>query len=135
LNITNNGNISIDGIDTNWFCGWDSKGREKVIYDSLCVLHSDMNYNKKRDYIAGPNWGQIFKGDIISIDVESNVVFDEQHPANTSLNDVIRVLSVSLYPYILSGYANTFDWERNLPESFHCEKNLSEYVPRMREAD
>jgi hypothetical protein len=123
LKISDSGNIAFVGSGA-WLCGWDSKGREKVIYDSLCVLHNDMSYNKKRSYIAGPDWGYNFKGDIISIDVVSNADFDAQHPANSSLNDVIRFLSISLYPYIISGYKNTFDWERNLPENFRCEESL-----------
>lgn len=135
LNVTDNGNIHIEGIGGGWLCGWESEGREKVIYDSLCVLHNDMSYNKKRDYIVSTNWGYSFKGDIASIDVVSNADFDEQHPANASLNDVMRMLSVSLYPYILSGYKNTFNWEHDLPESFRCEKYLSEHVPYMGDAE
>jgi hypothetical protein len=126
LNLSDSGNIIIEGLEANWMCDWKSKGREKVIYDSLCVLHNDMSYNKKRNYIAGPDWGLNYKGDIQSIDVVSNADFDIQHPANSSLNDIIRFISVSLYPYILSGYKDTYDWEHNLPESFHCEKQLRE---------
>ncbi|MDR1610500.1 MAG: hypothetical protein LBS08_03200 [Candidatus Symbiothrix sp.] len=128
LKISGSGNIALEGSGRVWLCGWDSKGKEKVIYDSLCVLHNDMSYNKKRDYIAVPDWGFSFKGDIVSIDVVSNADFDAQHPANSSLNDIIRFLSVSLYPYIISGYKNTFDWERDLPESFQCEKSLRQQV-------
>jgi hypothetical protein len=85
--------------------------RKKVIYDSLCVLHNDMSYNTERDYIEIPHWRDGFKGDIVSIDVVSNADFDEQHPTYSSLNDVILLLSASLYPYIMSGYKDTYEWE------------------------
>jgi hypothetical protein len=126
LQLSDGNNIAIVGSEGVWLCEWDSKDAKKKMYDSLCVLHNDMSYNKKRDYIAGPNWGVNYKGDFTSIDMVSNADFDEQHPANSSLNDIVRFMSISLYPYILSGYKDTFDWERNLPENFKCEKRLSE---------
>jgi hypothetical protein len=125
LGISDAGSIMIGGR-SEWICGWRSKGREKVLYDSLCILHNDMTYNKKREFMdpPGPDWGNgIFKGDIISIQVVSNAAFDDRHPAHSSLNDLIRFLSISLYPYFLSDYT-PFDWEKNRPGNFQCEELL-----------
>jgi hypothetical protein len=97
LEICDSGGITIAGFGGKEVANWESKRRKKVIYDSLCVLHNDMRYNTKRDFIASPGWGDCFKSDIVSIDVVSNTDFDEQHPAYSSLNDIIRLLSVSLY--------------------------------------
>jgi hypothetical protein len=126
LETSESGNIALRGYGGGWLCGWRSEGRKKAIYDSLCVLHKDISYNKKRDFIAVPDWGLIYKGDIVSIDVVSNADFDAQHPAGSSLNDIVRVISVSPYPYIVSGYKKTYDWEHNLPEIFQCEERLRE---------
>jgi hypothetical protein len=111
LEISDSGNIIIVGSGGKEIANWESKGKTKATYDSLCVLHNDMSYNTKRDYIGVTHWGDSFKGDILSINVVSNVDFDERHPAHSTLNDVIRLLSVSIYPYIVSGYKNTYDWE------------------------
>jgi hypothetical protein len=121
LETSESGNIALRGSGENGLCGWSSKGREKAIYDSLCVLHHDMSYNKKRDYIVGPGWGASYKGDIVSIDVVSNADFDAQHPAGAPLNDIVRIISVSPYPYITSGYKKTYDWKRNPPENLQRE--------------
>jgi hypothetical protein len=127
-----------------WLGGWKSKGREKVIYDSLCTLHNDMSYKTRREYIAVPNWGDSFKGDILSIDVISNADFDEQHPALSPLNDIIQLQSISPYPYIISGYKATYNWGYDEPTRygrlFRCglednpcyhpiDKKLSEITP------
>lgn len=125
LMITDDGNIVITGHSTIGIGSWDSKGREKQIYDSLCTLHNDMTYNKERSYIGYPDFGNSYKGDIVSVDVVSNADFNELYPANSSLNDIVRFLSRSIYPYILSGYKDTFDWDKDFPENFRVEKGLS----------
>jgi hypothetical protein len=133
LEINDVGNIVIVGVDQKALCGYKSKGKEKELFDSLCIIHNDMNYNQKIGFIAAPGWGYQFKGDLISIDVVSNKNFDEQHPANSSLNDVVRFLSISLNRYIMSDYTRTFDWNNDIPENFRNDVfisgNRKEYHP------
>lgn len=127
LSLTDSGNISINGSAFDRHYTWKSKGRDKEIYDSLCVAHSDMDYDKKRDYIVGTNWGHCSMSDIESISVVSNSNYDNQHMSGTSLNDIIRFISVSPQKFIDSNYTTTFDWTQNTPISFKKERNMANF--------
>ena len=125
LKITNKGNIAIyrkytsedDHIKTASY-SFKSKGEEKKRYDELCKIHNDMSYNQKRSYIVVPIWGRCFAIDFREIDVISDKNFDSEHPAGTSLKDIVRFVSVSPKKFIDSGYKETFNWRRNRPEIF-----------------
>ena len=125
LKITNKGNIAIyrkytsedDHIKTASY-SFKSKGEEKKRYDELCKIHNDLSYNKKRSYIVVPIWGICSAIDFKEIDVVSNKDFDAEHPAGTSLKDIVRFVSVSPKKFIDSGYKETFNWEKNEPNFF-----------------
>ena len=125
LKITNKGNIAIyrkytsedDHIKTASY-SFKSKGEEKKRYDELCKIHNDLSYNKKRSYIVVPIWGICSAIDFKEIDVVSNKDFDAEHPAGTSLKDIVRSVSVSPKKFIDSGYKETFNWEKNEPNFF-----------------
>jgi len=125
LKITDAGNIAIyqkytskdDNIKTAVY-SFKSKGEEKKRYDELCKIHNDMSYNQKRSYIVVPIWGRCFAIDFREIDVVSDKNFDSEHPAGTSLKDIVRFVSVSPKKFIDSGYKETFNWRRNRPEIF-----------------
>ena len=125
LKITNKGNIAIyrkytsedDHIKTASY-SFKSKGEEKKRYDELCKIHNDLSYNKKRSYIVVPIWGICSAIDFKEIDVVSDKDFDAEHPAGTSLKDIVRFVSISPKKFIDSGYKETFNWRRNRPEIF-----------------
>ena len=128
LKITSKGNIVIyrdyrnieknkNKIKTATY-SFSSKGEEKKKYDELCKIHNDLSYNKKRSYIVVPIWGICSAIDFKEIDVVSNKDFDAEHPAGTSLKDIVRFVSVSPKKFIDSGYKETFNWEKNEPNFF-----------------
>ena len=125
LKITDDGNIAIYkeytsenvNIKTASY-SFKSKGEEKKRYDELCKIHNDMSYNQKRSYIVAPLWGRCSAIDFKEIDVISDKDFDSEHPAGTSLKDIVRFVSVSPKKFIDSGYKETFNWRRNRPEIF-----------------
>ena len=125
LKITNKGNIAIyrkytsedDHIKTASY-SFKSKGEEKKRYDELCKIHNDMSYNQKRSYIVAPLWGRCSAIDFKEIDVISDKDFDSEHPAGTSLKDIVRFVSISPKKFIDSGYKETFNWEKKEPNFF-----------------
>ena len=125
LKITDDGNIAIYkeytsenvNIKTASY-SFKSKGEEKKRYDELCKIHNDMSYNQKRSYIVAPLWGRCSAIDFKEIDVISDKDFDSEHPAGTSLKDIVRFVSVSPKKFIDSGYKETFNWEKNEPNFF-----------------
>ena len=132
LKITEAGNIAIYkeytsenvNIKTASY-SFKSKGEEKKRYDELCKIHNDMSYNQKRSYIVAPLWGRCSAIDFKEIDVISDKDFDSEHPAGTSLKDIVRFVSVSPKKFIDSGYKETFNWRRNKPKIFKKESMIS----------
>ena len=132
LKITDDGNIAIYkeytsenvNIKTASY-SFKSKGEEKKRYDELCKIHNDMSYNQKRSYIVVPIWGRCFAIDFREIDVISDKNFDSEHPAGTSLKDIVRFVSISPKKFIDSGYKETFNWRRNKPKIFKKESMIS----------
>ena len=132
LKITDDGNIAIykkyTSEDVNIKTAsysFKSKGEEKKKYDELCKIHNDMSYNQKRSYIVAPLWGRCSAIDFREIDVVSDKDFDAEHPAGTSLKDIVRFVSVSPKKFIDSGYKETFNWRRNKPKIFKKESMIS----------
>jgi len=130
LKITSNGNIVIyrdyrniekNKIKTATY-SFSSKGEEKKKYDEFCKIHNDMSYNQKRSYIVDPLWGKCSAIDFQEIEVVSDKDFDTEHPAGTSLKDIVRFVSISPKKFIDSGYKETFNWEKNEPKIFKKEE-------------
>lgn len=109
----------------------------------LAEKHHDTSYNREIMYAAGSNFMcATFGGkygitpDMTKISVKSNNDFDANHPAGTPLNDIVRLYSTTVYPYIESGYTETFDWSTDTtgcfnylgcgPEDFPINALLSE---------
>ena len=118
LDTTKAGNIIIrsNGVINRY--SWKDKGEEKKKYEEFCRNHNDLTYNKKREYRHSPEWGVCSAVDFIEIDIVSNKDFDSEHPAGTSLKDIVRFVSVSPKKFIDSGYKETFNWEKNEPNFF-----------------
>ena len=133
LKITEAGNIAIYRETSSEYktntpsavYSFESKGEEKKKYDELCKIHNDMSYNQKRSYIKFTGWGICSAIDFKEIDVVSNKDFDSEHPAGTSLKDIVRFVSISPKKFIDSGYKETFNWRRNKPKIFKKESMIS----------
>ncbi len=116
--------------------GQSQKGREREIFDSLSIKHGDTNFNQ---YVtsssARPNRPHAYLGiDFVSITVTSDTDFDEQHPAGTSLNDIVQYMAYTPYPFIQSGYKYSNPkgdnrWDLLKQELTLIDKPLSECTP------
>ena len=127
LSITDSGNIEIITANKD-YVDWRSKGRYKVIYDSVCNAHHDMNYNKATSYVYYPAVRSYFIGRIKSISILSDVSFDNSHPAGADLKDLVCFISTSPEKFIESGYTDTFNWDDDSPDVFKKEfKHFSIY--------
>ena len=122
IDTTKAGNIIIRGKGRVKQYSWRDEGGEKTTYEALCRKHNDLTYNKKREYRHSPEWGVCSAVDFIEIDIASNKDFDSEHPAGTSLKDIVRFVSISPKKFIDNGYKETFNWRRNRPEIFKKEK-------------
>ena len=118
IDTTKAGNIIIRGKGRVKQYSWRDEGGEKTTYEALCRKHNDLTYNKKREYRLSPEWGVCSAVDFREIDVVSDKDFDAEHPAGTSLKDIVRFVSISPKKFIDSGYKETFNWRRNKPQIF-----------------
>lgn len=73
---------------------------------ALSEKYGDTNYNQWS--IVPPYVG--LADDFTSVDVTSDQDFDPEHPAGTSLGDLVRLMGVSPYKFIQSGYTELYDW-------------------------
>ena len=101
------------------------KEEKKQHTKHLCRKHNDLTYNKKREYHLRPEWGVCSAVDFREIDIVSDKDFDSEHPAGTSLKDIVRFVSISPKKFIDSGYKETFNWRRNKPKIFKKESMIS----------
>ena len=111
---------------------WDEK------YRDLCRKHGDVGYNRKIAYLSGRN--VVYNAsDLLSVKVYSDRDFDAEHPAGSSLADIIRFLSCSPKEYIASGYKSLYRYDPELVSpGFRStwgyyygrpDKETSEYYP------
>lgn len=125
LDISSSENIRLSWAKQISVVDWNSKGRLKIVYDSLCEKRNDMNYYKKISYIGYPFERHYYMGNISNIDIISNVDFNSSHPAGSKLNDLVRFISVSPYKFIQSGYKETYNWVDKTPTSFEQETGIT----------
>lgn len=80
-----------------------SEGAEKELYEKLCRMCGDTAYNaterREIDRLNATNFPHF-----TTINVVSDKDFDAEHPAGTSLNDVMSIRYVSAQRFIESGY-------------------------------
>lgn len=125
------------GNDYSTFYSLTSSGEEKEKYNDLCRKHNDTNYNKYRSFMKRlPSESVTYNDcDFTAIEITSDADYDEAHPAGTDLSDVVRFMSYSPYPYIMSGYKKYFHYDssaqseafnRLMPYLFDTKHFLSE---------
>ena len=84
------------------------------IYQELCRKHQDLTYNHTIYFKGGDYFlNDFFANDFISLEIQSNADYDEQHLAGTLLNDRVRYMSLSSYKFIQNQYG-AYEW--NNPE-------------------
>lgn len=96
-------------FDTNEY-SHKSCGKEKEIYEQLCEKHNDIGYNEwevdNRDLDSGDfNYRMVYWKDFVAIDVISDRDFDTEHPAGSSLGDVVMYWGISYWEWVKSGYS------------------------------
>lgn len=83
-------------------------GKEYDEYLQLCTKHHEKGgFMRKVTYWKGGDifeWHTFYDFDPISIDVFSDADFDENHPAGTSLGDIVVFEGTIPYPFINNGY-------------------------------
>ena len=121
LESTPSGNIAMFWCDFTGSVSMKSVGEEAKRYDALCEKYDDLSYNKKTRYLEFIYCREYPSNEIILIDVVSNVDFDSEHPAGSSLDGLVRLLSASPARFIKSGYKEKFDWKTHYPEEFFKE--------------
>lgn len=82
-----------------------STGTDKELYDNICQENNDMTFNDIiLFYPPEIPYYICYYPNFTSIDVISDRDFNAEHPAGTSLNDIIRVYYNSVYDYVSSEY-------------------------------
>lgn len=110
-----------------------SVGEELDVFMELASRHGDTvpNYSEVKNYVKSANYYQVlaydFKESACAYEIDSIRVFslddwDDEHPAGSSLNDLIRFDAYSPKDYIRSGFSDT------VPKLKHINKLLSETV-------
>jgi hypothetical protein len=153
---TSSKNIVVMPVELNYLCGWfvlDKKiafdtipggvynaelydslfNATKDMYDSLSKVNNDTGYNGCK-LVSNPVISEDpihlgFTSNILSIDVKSEQNFDEQHDAARVLNDLVKIISLSPYPYINSNYTSEYKWHKAEFENFILMQDISFWSP------
>ena len=117
-------------------------GERKEKYDMLCKKHHDLGYNQYRNFPDNlPSESVTYTDqDFVSVEVFSDLDYDERHPAGANLADVVRFMSWSPYKYILSKYKDNYDYDPSahsesfntiIPVYFHMNKSSCHPIDKM----
>lgn len=86
--------------------------RDKTIkqrYLDLSKKYNDLSYNKTVTGID-PQVCSVITPDISKISTTSLSAFNSKHAENSSLDDIVKLMSFSLYPYISSSYTRAYNF-------------------------
>lgn len=78
-----------------------SKGADKDLYNSICEEFGDTAYNQ---FVWEPLSTECKYPHFATINVTSNMDFDENHPRGTSLNDIMTIIYHTATDFIEEGY-------------------------------
>ena len=97
-------NIDININVTHRVGSFSENAADKDLYEKICIEYGDTAYNS--DIFIHNNIIPEMSNypHFTSINVTSDKDFDENHPAGTPLNDVIKIIYNSAYNYVSSGY-------------------------------
>ena len=104
--------VSLDDITSGFFFNisgrqveFRSVGEDAVLYDSLCRANNDIGYSENVGLIVDLIQNRIaYYPYIISIDLFSDMDFDAEHPAGSSLGDIVSLSYCTASDYIESRY-------------------------------
>lgn len=85
-------------------------------FETISKLNGDIGYNTSvngNTGAGGLSLCTVFSPNIVSIDVVTSRSFDAMHKENSSLGDIVRFMSFTLYPFISSGYTNIFSFKNS----------------------
>ena len=100
-----------------------STGEDLTLYDIICKENNDMTYNNNiRQIIDGAPRNVSYYPNFASINIVSDMDFDAEHPAGTSLNDVMWIAFRSYYDYIASNYTSKVPYSANEGEREYFKK-------------
>lgn len=107
---------------------YDSTGEKKEIYDELCRKNQDMGYNRrglKPEAVPDPSSFSTaaFWKNFVAIDVVSDRDFDADHPAGTSLGDVMMYEYYGFWKYVQNNYYISPDDEERVPIRYSTYEN------------
>ena len=128
LRLSHSDNIYLSVQPYEVYTMMSQKPDDRAYYTKLCESYQDNNFNKmmtKEE--ASSYYSYTFSSiPIRFIDITSNQIFNENHPANTSLKDIVNLLSVSPQKYIQSAYKTSYNWE-NIPENFLKDEDAKRF--------
>lgn len=88
--------------------GARSQGADRALYEKLCIEIGDVAYNRKERLVYGSpetiGWNTYFAAQIKDISIVSDVDWDIDHPAGSSLDNLFAFLSYTPDKYIRQGY-------------------------------
>ena len=90
-----------------------SKGSDKDLFDDLCDLYGDNTYNREVA-IPGDGYYTANHPPCAGLDVISNKDFDAEHPAGTSLADIMTIQYRSAVKFIENGYKDKKDYMEDI---------------------
>ncbi len=103
--------LSIVAKDGGIYYTCTSRGEAKKKYEELSIKNGDTSFN--REHRLKPGWADpsqhdyysyVFSKNFVAIDVVSNRDFDEDHPAGTSLADIVKYSCHSYWGFVSGGY-------------------------------
>ena len=102
-----------------------SVGEDAVLYDSLCRANNDIGYSENVGLFIDVIMDRIaYYPYIVSIDMFSDMDFDAEHPAGSSLGDIVSLSYRTASDYIESRY-RTMD-----PVKYNKIRKLSEITEK-----
>lgn len=105
-----------------------SEGAGKAVFDRLCEKHGDVTYNRAIRIYADKRYDYRCAEDFVNIEITSSADWDADHPAGSSLGDIVRLISNTPLPYIRSGYTQKYSEEKG-GEYYPIDKLVSELTP------
>ena len=113
-------------------CTYEDGKYDNTLIRTYCAKYGDDHYDKEVDIasydITNEHIG--YMEDPVRITVTSGSDFDADHPAGTSLNDLISWSGTSIYPYIKRGYADPFFYGTYTPTNERERKATELYAIR-----
>ncbi|MCM1151150.1 MAG: hypothetical protein NC209_05755 [Alistipes sp.] len=101
--------------------------KERDYYEALCQKHGDVSYNRRVRvfHSVDPIPRMCCARDFVELEIWSDTDWDADHPAGTSLNDLLHFWSTTPLPYIRSGYTEKYSEEED-GEYYPISKRVSE---------